>query len=343
MKEGEMIRLFCIRNVGSRLRLQPGPLQPGLRLRGIRRHTPLLLGLVLAATAAPAQTAELAPTLLQPTSLPDAPGLLATAIAPVRLAQPTVAQPAIAQTPAAQETPQQARANQLASATRARCPAMSWRWHEPAPTPGEQPCEQDSPLQSIVSTGHVAPLSPEQKGELAAREIVSPFNLLTVFGYSAIYVAAESHSPYGPGFQGFGRLSGYSLLEDTQGEFFGTFLIPTLAQEDPRYHRDPEKPVPMRILHALAHTVVSQHDDGTLMPNYAVLLTYPISAELSNLYVPGIGTTGGDTRKRILLGYATNPAGDLVAEFLPDVARRIHIRVVFVQQIVNKLATGSPQ
>jgi hypothetical protein len=263
-------------------------------------------------------------------------------VAPENIVLPDAPSPQQSST-AGHDTPQQA-ADQRHSATLPRCESMSWRWREPEPEDASRrPCRQDDPLQSIVSTGYVKPLTPKQKGELAARELVSPFNLLTVFGYSAIYVAADSHSPYGPGFKGFGRLSGYSLLEETQGQFFGTYLIPTLAQEDPRYHRMPDRPVERRILHALAHTVLSQHDDGTLMPNYAVLVTYPVSALLSDAYVPGIGTSPSDTTKRIVLGYATNPAGDLVAEFLPDIAKHVHVRVVFVQQIVNQLATGTPQ
>jgi hypothetical protein len=193
----------------------------------------------------------------------------------------------------------------------------------------------------IVGAGPVAPLTPTQKAELAARNVVDPFNLITITGYSGVYVAANSHSPYGPGFKGFGRLTGYSLLEDTQGEFFGVYAIPSLVHEDPRYHRMPERSVKIRILHALSHTVVTQHDNGTLMLNYATLLTYPISAELSNLYVPGIGRNGPSTIKRIGLGYATDPAGALIAEFLPDVAKRVHVRVVFVQQILNQIANRS--
>jgi hypothetical protein len=294
------------------------------------RAWPCCLVVLMALSAAKAQQAALA------TTLPDSPGAL--------LANDSgnaEAERAAGDGTTPQETPR-SRSNQQKSALLPPCPKMSWRWHE---TPGEaaaEACAQDNPLQSIVSTGHVQPLTPSGKAVLAGRDIIDPFNLITVFGYSAIYVAAESHSPYGPGLKGFGRLSGYSLAEDTQGEFFGTFLIPTLAQEDPRYHRMPDQPLKRRILHALAHTVVSQHDDGTLMPNYAVLVTYPVSAALSDAYVPGIGTSASDTFKRIGLGYATNPVGDIVAEFLPDVAKRVHIRVVFVQQILNKVAAGSP-
>jgi hypothetical protein len=218
------------------------------------------------------------------------------------------------------------------------CDKLGWGW-KMRQTTAPQPCEED-PLQMIVGAGTVEPLSSEQKGVLAIHNMVDPFNLITITGYSAIYVAANSHSPYGPGIKGFGRLTGYSLAEDAQGEFFGVYAIPSLVHEDPRYHRMPDRPVKIRILHALAHTVISQHDNGTLMLNYATLLTYPISAELSNLYVPGIGRNGPSTIKRIGLGYATDPSGALIAEFLPDVAKRIHVRVVFVQELLNQVANS---
>ncbi len=221
------------------------------------------------------------------------------------------------------------------------CPRINWGWKlKDEPRRSDGTCDENR-LQMVVQTANVAPLTPTDKAILAGRNIIDPFNLITITGYSGLYVAFDSHSAYGPGVAGWGRLVGYSLAEDVQGEFFGVYAIPSLAHEDPRYHRLPGRSVKIRLFHALAHTVVSQHDDGSLMPNYATLLTYPISAELSNGYVPGISTTGSSTRNRILLGYATDPASALIAEFLPDVAKHVHVRVVFVQQILNQIATRS--
>jgi hypothetical protein len=211
-----------------------------------------------------------------------------------------------------------------------------------APGQANPPCREEDPLQFIVTSANVKPLTVREKGLLAGRDIIDPFNLITIGFSSAITVAAASHSAYGPGFAGFGRLAGYSLSEDIIGESIGTFAIPSLAHEDPRYHRMPGKPVPRRLLHAVLHTFVSQHDNGNLMPNYAVLLTYPIAAEIFNLYVPGTATDGPATGKRIGIGIATNPAGDIIAEFLPDLAKRVHVRIVFVQQIMNQVAIGAP-
>jgi hypothetical protein len=206
--------------------------------------------------------------------------------------------------------------------------------------PETQPTCQDQ-LQLIVDTGYVKPLSSKQKGILAVRAVTDPFNLLSIAFFSGVSIAANAHSVYGPGFAGWGRLSGYTLAEDIQIEFTGVYLIPSLVHEDPRYHRMPGAPVARRIKHALIHTLVSQHDDGSLMPNYATLINYPLTAEISNLYVPGVATNGRATARRILVGYATDPIDPLIAEFLPDFAKRVHIHIIFMQRILNHIAPGS--
>ena len=200
------------------------------------------------------------------------------------------------------------------------------------------PCTDRRWLRIVVNSDQQQPLTVSQKGLIAVHDVIDPFNLLVTVGEAAIAIGANSNTAFGPGLKGFGRLTGYQLLQGAQGEFFGTFLIPSLIHQDPRYRRMQNASVKRRILHAIVRTVVGQHDDGRSMPNYATLLTYPISAELSNLYVPGIHGNGPSTVRRIVIGYATDPASNLVAEFLPDLARRIHFRSIFVQQIVNSMA-----
>ncbi len=69
----------------------------------------------------------------------------------------------------------------------------------------------------------VKPLTPLQKAHLAARNLIDPFNILTIFGEAGISVAANSHSVYGPGLFGWAKESGVSFTQDLTGEFFGTF------------------------------------------------------------------------------------------------------------------------
>lgn len=188
----------------------------------------------------------------------------------------------------------------------------------------------------------VKPLTPKEKAWLAAKNVLDPFNAVTIVGNAAIAVATDSHSPYGPGIPGVARIVGVSYSEDMTGEFFETFVIPSIFRQDPHYHRDPHATIPRRILHAIVQVGWTQGDSGKGMPNYANILGFPIGAEIANLYVPGVQTDLHATAARVATGWGLAPTDNFITEFLPDVARRIHVRVVFIQQIINRVAQAEP-
>jgi hypothetical protein len=205
-----------------------------------------------------------------------------------------------------------------------------------------KPCtELIYPFQRFLTSEVIIPMTWQQKGYLALHDLTDPGNLGTILGISAITIGADSHSAYGPGMKGFGKIVGYSLLQDATAQFFGAFAVPVIAHQDPRYFRMPHAPIAKRILYSISRTVISRSDSGRSMPNYATLLQYPITAEIDNLYVPGIHPDAPSTTARIFLGYALDPANNLLNEFLPDVASRVHIRVIFVQRILNNIASTS--
>ncbi len=198
------------------------------------------------------------------------------------------------------------------------------------------------PYERFLNTSVPIPMNSHQKAYLAFHNFTDPFNAATVVASSAFGIAINSHSGFGPGIRGTAYLTGVTYSQDGIGELFGTWLIPSLTHEDPHYRRLPNASFKRRVLHAASRTFIAQHDDGSLMPNYATLLTYPIAIELSNLYVPGVQTNGRATTSRIITGYATDPIGNIITEFLPDVAKRVHIRVLFLQRILNQVAAGQP-
>jgi hypothetical protein len=185
---------------------------------------------------------------------------------------------------------------------------------------------------------YVKPMTPKEKARLAVRNLADPFNAITILGEAGISVAANPHSPYGPGMPGYGRYVGVSFTQDMTGEFFGTFLIPSIAGQDPHYHRMPEATIPRRAWHTVEQVFWTQGDNGRPMVNYADLVGFAIDDELGNLYVPGQQTRLTASASRYGIALATAPIENVVTEFLPDVARRIHIRVVLVQRIINQVA-----
>lgn len=188
----------------------------------------------------------------------------------------------------------------------------------------------------------VKPLTPKEKAWLAIRNLGDPFNFVTIAGNSAIFVATDPQSPYGPGFSGFADNMGVSYTEDATSEFFGTFLIPSIMRQDPHYHRMPHATIPRRVLHTIAQIGWTQGDHGRNMVNYADLVGFAIDDEIANLYVPGRQTDLPASAARYATGLATAPLDNMITEFLPDVARRIHVRIVLVQRIINQVATNGP-
>jgi hypothetical protein len=201
------------------------------------------------------------------------------------------------------------------------CSNTSWNWYH-----------------TFVNGPRAVALTPEQKGWLALRNLVDPFNLITILGEAGIVVASDPHSDYGPGMPGFGRYVGVSFTQDLTGEFFNTFLIPSLVHQDPRYHRMPHASYFRRSIHAVTQVVWTQGDDQRGMWNYANLAGFAIDDEISNLYVPGRETNASATAQRYAIGLATAPISNFITEFLPDVASHIHVEVVIVQRIINQVA-----
>jgi hypothetical protein len=207
-----------------------------------------------------------------------------------------------------------------------------------------RPCRpwQDQIRPFVDANKPVTPLTPRQKFRLAMRDIKDPFNLLTIIGSSAYYIGSTPYNPYGPGLKGFAKSSGVSLLQDTTGELIGTYAVCSLFHEDPRYFRMPHHNVARRVVHALSHIVIAQGDDGRPIPNYENFITSAASAEISNLYVPGLETNAASTTERIFSGFLSEPVGLLIAEFLPDVASHIHVRILIMQRFLNEIAAQPP-
>jgi hypothetical protein len=200
-------------------------------------------------------------------------------------------------------------------------------------------CQPNIPtFTRFLNSATPLPLTARQKFVLAARNVSDPSNLMTIGGLSAITVAADAHTADGPGFRGFAKNAGVSLTQDMTGEFFSTFLIPSIFHQDPHYHRMPNLSLTRRIVHVLDAVVIAQSDDGVPMFNYATVVGTICTNSLGNVYVPGRKHSFGASAARISTSLATDPIGNAITEFVPDLARHINVQVVLVQRIINRVA-----
>jgi hypothetical protein len=208
----------------------------------------------------------------------------------------------------------------------------------------QAPCPPQKPInwfERFLNGPDVKPMTPSEKARLAGRNVIDPFNALTILGISAINVGVNAHSPVGPGMTGWGRDVGIGYTEDITGQFFGTFLIPTIVHQDPHYHRMPKAKFKRRVGHAIEQVVWTLGDNGKGMVNYGDIVGFAVEGEISNFYVPGQQTNLRATSERYVIGLGLAPTDNFITEFLPDVARRIHIHQVLIQSIINHVAKTS--
>lgn len=196
----------------------------------------------------------------------------------------------------------------------------------------------DDVFNSYLRQSSVHIYSPAELGRIAIHGVVDPFNLLTIGGTSFLSIAADSHTFYGPGVQGWAKLSGVTLTEDMTGEFVGTFLIPSIDHQDPHYHRMPNASMTRRILHCAYQPFWTTSDTGKGMINYSTFVGSMITEAVDVSYVPYQKVGWGPGAERIASGWASDPIGNFVTEFMPDLARHVNFKVVFIQRIVDRVA-----
>ncbi len=183
-----------------------------------------------------------------------------------------------------------------------------------------------------------------QLAAMAVRDVADPFNLLSVLGSAAIVVGSNSHSIYGPGMPGLARATGISLTENMTDEFFGTFLIPSIDHQAPGFRRMPNRGFWRRLVHCGTQVFWTRSQQGVPMVNYSSVLGTMAEEGVAVTYVPFRRTGWGPAAERVGLDYATAPIGNLIDEFVPQVASHMNVRVVFFQNIIDRVATtvGQP-
>ncbi len=197
-----------------------------------------------------------------------------------------------------------------------------------------------SPFRRYLKNPLVAPLTPRDKFILATKDTFDPFNLLTIAADATYSVESNAHSIYGPGLRGTSKYAGVNFTEDMTGEYIGTFIICSLAHQDPHYHREPNRSILRRIFHAVVQVVWTQSDTGRPLFNYANVVGSMATTAVGYTFVPGQAQQGwGTTSEQLALAFASSPSGNLVTEFVPDIASHINLHVVIFQRILNMVAT----
>lgn len=130
---------------------------------------------------------------------------------------------------------------------------------------------------------------------------------------------------YRMGPAGYGKRYSAAVTDNITGEFFSTFLYPSLFHQDPRYYRQGSGGAMSRLEHALIHRFVSQSDSGVRMPNYSEWFGTASSTAISNLYHPGNQRGFGPAASSVGWSVGNDMAWDVLREFWPEIAHKLHL------------------
>lgn len=171
-------------------------------------------------------------------------------------------------------------------------------------------------------------LTPADKFKLFLDKSLSPPQIMSSLAGAGFGQATDSLHQYGQGADGYAKRFGSSMASGASSHFFGTFLLPTMLHDDPRYFVKMNGGVKVRIGNALRRVFVIRTDDGRMAFNFPGTLG-PLAAEaLANTYLPDNERTFPKTFQRFGIRIGWGAANNIVKEYWPTIFKSLRIAKV---------------
>lgn len=171
-------------------------------------------------------------------------------------------------------------------------------------------------------------LTSDKKFELFLDKSLSPPQVLSSLAGAGIGQSNDSLHQYGQGADGYAKRFGSSMASGASSHFFGTFLLPTMLHEDPRFFVRMSGGPKARIGNALRRVLLIRRDDGRMAFNFPGTLG-PLAAEaLANTYLPDSERTVPKTFQRFGIRIGWGAANNIVKEYWPTIFKDLRIAKV---------------
>lgn len=190
-----------------------------------------------------------------------------------------------------------------------------------------------SPLGLIAKRSYVypelattdRPLSAKEKFELFLSKSSSPPQILSSMVGAGIGQARNALPGYGQGWPGYGKRFGASIASGASSHFFGTFVLPSVLREDPRFFVMLKGTRRERVGHALRRVLVIRTNEGNETFNIPGTLGPLLAEGLANVYLPDSERTPGKTFQRFGVRIGFGAANNLVKEYWPTIFKSLRI------------------
>jgi hypothetical protein len=175
------------------------------------------------------------------------------------------------------------------------------------------------PGQPLPDAPSYVPLSSRQKFDLFVHRSHSFDTVSGAIIDSLTAQATGGYPSFGGGMAGYGKRLGAAMAGAESASFFGTFALPALLHQDPRYFRSHNTEISQRLAYAASRVLIGRSDDGRNVVNTSVILSQFIQAAVSNAYIPYRNETVSGTIENALTGLGSVAQARILSEFWPDI------------------------
>jgi hypothetical protein len=181
------------------------------------------------------------------------------------------------------------------------------------------------------------PLTSGQKFKLFLTESISASRLLASTAGAGINQARDWPHGYGQGSDGFAKRFGASMATGASSHAFGTFLVPSILHQDPRYFVRYNGSFGVRVKYALRRMIVTRDDDGREVFNWSGIIGPMMAESLANSYLPEHEQTVAKTFERSGVRIGLGAANNLMKEYWPTIFKSLRM-----DRVAPNLEPASP-
>ena len=167
------------------------------------------------------------------------------------------------------------------------------------------------------------PLTAGQKFGLFARNSVSVFTIVGAAAGAGINQARNTQTGYGQGAEGYFKRFGAAMASASSSNFFGTFLLPSLLHQDPRFFVRDTGNFGDKVGYAASRIFITRSDRGGEVINWSGMLGPLAGSALANTYLPADSQGVGNTFSRWGISLAGTAASNVLREFWPTINRSL--------------------
>lgn len=193
------------------------------------------------------------------------------------------------------------------------------------------------PGQPLPDAPSYVPLTKRQKFDLFVQRSHSFDTISGAISDSLIAQATGGYPSFGGGMAGYGKRLGAATAGAESASFFGTYALPTLLHQDPRYFRATQTEISQRLAYAASRVIIGRSDDGRNVVNTSLIFSQFIQAAVSNAYIPYRNETVAGTMENALTGLGSVAQARILNEFWPDIMSFVsHHEPKFVHNLQDK-------